>query len=234
MGMSGRPLTEAGDGGARSVAANERLTALAGALLLVLIGVELVSAASLRTFLSAYVFVGVLLAGPLAVKLASTGYRFVRYYARAPAFVRKGPPRPALRALGPFLVATAVVVVGSGIGLLATGPDRPGALLPLHNVGVLFFLPMFAIHVFAHIRPLPRLVADDWAEISAARAPGRGRRLGLNLVALSAGAVAAVLLLPAAAPWAPWIASEKLPAPLIVGTVLAALALLATRPLRWQ
>jgi hypothetical protein len=64
-----------------SVIGNERLTALAGAVLLVLIVVELVTVPTLHALLSAHVFVGVLLVGPLAVKTASTGYRFVRYYA---------------------------------------------------------------------------------------------------------------------------------------------------------
>ena len=78
-----------------AVVGNERMTALAGAVLLVLILVEIVTSARLRTLLSAHVFVGVLLAGPLAVKIGSTGYRFLRYYTRSPAFVRRGPPRAA-------------------------------------------------------------------------------------------------------------------------------------------
>ena len=55
------------------VAGNERLTALAGAVLLALIGAELVTISTIRALLSVHVFVGVLLAGPLAVKTASTG-----------------------------------------------------------------------------------------------------------------------------------------------------------------
>ena len=37
-------------------------------------------------------FLGVLLIGPVALKLASTGYRFVRYYTSEPRYRRKGPP----------------------------------------------------------------------------------------------------------------------------------------------
>src|SRR5947208_17098907 len=75
-----------------AVVGNERMTALAGAVLLVLILVEIVISARLRTLLSAHVFVGVLLAGPLAVKIGSTGYHFLRYYTRSPSFLRIGPP----------------------------------------------------------------------------------------------------------------------------------------------
>src|SRR5260221_11920987 len=78
---------------------NERLTALAGAVLLVLILVELVSAAYLRTLLSVTPFVGGLLAGPLVVTLVSTFSPFFRYYARSPPFVPRARPRPLLRAL---------------------------------------------------------------------------------------------------------------------------------------
>lgn len=218
-----------------AVIGNERLTTLAGAVLLVLIVVELVTAALLRALLSVHVFVGVLLAGPLVVKLGSTGYRFLRYYAGSPAFVRKGPPRLALRVLAPLLVAITLVVVVSGIGLVVTGPAQPGPLLALHNISALIWLPLIAIHTFAYIRRVPRSLADDWSNLPAEQAPGRGRRLGVNLGALIGGVVAALLVLPIAAPWNAWSeTSQMVPAPLIVGTVIAALALLAIRPLRWR
>jgi len=219
----------------RGVIGNELLTALAGAILLVLIVVELVTTASLRTLMSAHVFLGVLLAGPLAVKLASTGYRFVRYYTRSPAYVRRGPPLLALRLLAPLLIATTLVIIGSGIGLIVTGPAQAGPLLPLHGFSVLVWLPLFAIHTVAHILKVPRLVADDWSQPAAARASGRGRRIGMNLGVLLFGAFAAILLLPAAVPWIAWSQTNgKIPAPVIVGTIVAILALLATRPLRWR
>ncbi len=217
-----------------AVVGNERLTALAGAVLLVLLAVELVTAARLRTLLDAHIFVGVLLAGPLAVKLGSTFYRFLRYYTGSPAFVRRGPPRLALRVLAPLLIVTTLVVIGSGIGLLATGPAQAGPLLPLHGLSVLIWLPLVTTHVVAHIRRVPRLVADDWSNQRAERAPRRGWRLGTNLGVLLLGALAAILVLPAAAPWITWSQTNGLiPAPVIVGTILAILALLAARPLRW-
>ena len=228
--------TDGRNGDDRSaVVGNERMTALAGAVLLVLILVELVSAAYLRTLLSIHVFVGVLLAGPLVVKLGSTGSRFLHYYTKSPAFVRRGPPRLTLRVLAPLLIATTLVVIGSGVGLVVTGPTQAGLLLPLHGFSVLVWLPLIAIHVFAYIWRVPRLVADDWSKPSAEQAPGRGLRLGMNLGALLSGTIAAILLLPAAAPWIIWSQTNgTIPAPMIVGMIFAALALLATRPLRWR
>lgn len=218
-----------------AVVGNERMTALAGALLLLLLVVEFVTSVHLRTFMSAHVFVGVFLAGPLAVKFASTGYRFVRYYMHAPAFVRRGPPPLALRMLAPLLIITTLVVIGSGIGLVVTGPRDAGPLLPLHGFSVLVWVPLFAIHVVAHIRRVPRLVADDLSQPSTAQAPGHRRRLGINLSALLLGAVAAILYLPGTASWIAWSQTNgMIPAPLIVGSGIAILALLGTRPLRWR
>src|SRR5260221_6100567 len=64
--------------GRSGVIGNERLTALAGAGLLLLIVVELLTVAKLRAGLPVDVLIGVLLAGPLAVKLGSTGYPLLR------------------------------------------------------------------------------------------------------------------------------------------------------------
>ena len=217
------------------VVGNERLTALAGAVLLVLILIELISSASLHALLPIHIFAGVLLAGPLIVKLGSTGYRFLRYYTRSPAFVRRGPPRLPLRVLAPLLLVTTLVVIGSGIGLVVTGPAQAGLLLPLHNISALFWLSLIAIHVFTYIWRTPRLVADDWSKQPTEQAPGRGLRLGVNLGALLAGAVAAILLFPGAAPWVVWSQTNGLvSAALIVGLILAILVLLVTRPPRWR
>jgi hypothetical protein len=217
------------------VVGNERLTALAGAVLLVLILVEIVSSASLHALLPIHIFVGVGLSGPLVVKIGSTFYRFLRYYTRSPAFVRRGPPRLPLRVLAPLLLVTTLVVIGSGIGLVVIGPAQAGLLLPLHGLSVLVWLSMIAIHVCAYIWRTPRLVADDWGKPSTEQAPGRGLRLGVNLGALLAGTVAAILLFPGATPWVVWSQTNGLvSAPLIVGLIIATLVLLVTRPLRWR
>ena len=231
---SDRPDVRSAEG-LGGVLGNERLTALAGGILLALIVVELVTTARLRAFMAAHVVVGMLLAGPLVVKLGSTGYRFVRYYTRSSAYVRRGPPQLALRVLGPLLVATTLVVVGSGIGLMVTGPDHAGPLLPLHGFSVLVFIPLTALHLVAHILATPRLVADDWRTASTALAPGREIRMGVNLGALGLGVLGAIFLLPTTTPWIAWSQTNgRVPAPVIVGTLLAIVTLLATRPLRWR
>jgi hypothetical protein len=65
--------------------------------------------------------------------LASTGYRFARYYARSRPYRAKGPPLLPLRLLGPVLVVTTVLVFGSGVWLMVLG-HRSDTVLELHKV----------------------------------------------------------------------------------------------------
>ena len=235
----GEAQTSGPNGGHWSaVVGNERLTGLAGAVLLVLIVVELATVPTLGALLSTHVVVGVLLAGPLLVKLGSTGYRFVRYYTGSPAYVRKGPPHLPLRVLAPLLVATTLVVIGSGIGLVVTGPLYHGPLLLIHGLSTLTWLPLIAIHVFAYLWRTLRSLADDWSKHpDRSEHLARGLRLGMNLGTLLGGAIAALLVLPFAAPWSTWITTTgKGPGPLLIiaSLLITTLALGAARLLRWQ
>jgi hypothetical protein len=186
------------------VAGNERLTALASAVLLALIVTEVVTVPAVRTLMPLHIFVGITLAGPLAVKTASTGWRFVRYYTNNPAYRRKGPPHPLLRVLAPLLLVSTLVVIGSGIGLVATTPGNQGVLHRVHLVSFLVWVLVVGIHLLAYIRRVPRLIASDWRHDRVQQAPGRGHRLAVNLAALTAGAIAATLVLPAYTAWTHW------------------------------
>jgi len=202
--------------------ANERMTAVASAALLPLLVVVVAVTLRLDALLTVHVFVGVMLIGPLAVKLGSVGYRFVRYYAGSPAYVRKGPPRLGLRLLAIPLVLTTVVIMVSGMGLLVVGPSDPRPFLFLHNATFVLWLPIAAIHVLAYARRLPELVREEWS-----RRGVRSGNVDLSAGALLAGVVGAIATLPIATPWAtPGAFSEPLPAPVIAGAVLTAIALI--------
>lgn len=192
----------------RGVAGNERLTALAGALLLVLFAVEIVTVVLLRALMPEHFFVGILLVGPVAIKSASTGWRFLRYYTRHQAYRRKGPPRPAMRVLSPLLLAATLAVIGSGVALAITGP-APVVLLQLHAISFLVWLVLILVHVVAYLSRVPQLLREDWrprpAVARAAPVPGRWARLAINIAALLAAGTAAVVVLPAASPWAGWL-----------------------------
>ena len=65
---------------------NERLTAIVAVLLLVPIVVELATILlGVHTFMSLHVFLGLLLIPVVLLKLASTGWRFARYYTQSDA-----------------------------------------------------------------------------------------------------------------------------------------------------
>jgi hypothetical protein len=185
------------------VLGNERLTALAGAVVLVPSAIELITVPALHSLMAVHIFVGVLLAGPVAIKTASTGWRFVRYYTRSPAYRRKGPPRPLLRVLAPLLATSTLALLGSGIALAVAGP-APHFLIRLHVISFLIWVVTLAIHIAAYLPRLPKLIADDWRRRPTQPSPGRGARATANALALAAGTLAAVLLLPTISAWTAW------------------------------
>ena len=91
------------------VIANERLTALAGALLFALLAAVALTTLSMPGFLPEHYIVGLLLVPPVVLKLAAAGYRFARYYTRSVAYRLAGPP-PALMRL---VVAPVLVCIDS-------------------------------------------------------------------------------------------------------------------------
>jgi hypothetical protein len=235
---SGNAMTEQQPEQDTGVMGNERLTTVVSLVLLVLIIVELVTSAFLRLWLTAHTVVGVLLAGPLLLKMGATGWRFLRYYTRAPAYVHRGPPPLMLRVLGPVLLVTTLVMIGSGIGLVVTGPLQP--FLLTHVFSALLWLPLIAVHSLAHFQHVKRSIASDWSSRQGSRFPiGRVLRLGANLGALLLGVIGAWLLLPAATPLFVWGQTHVIGvgpfgvAPLLVGMGVALLAILFTRPWTW-
>jgi hypothetical protein len=89
---------------------NEQLTAITSVMLLVLLAVIGVTIPLIGQLMSVHLFVGLLLIGPVALKMASTGYRFMRYYTHHEAYRRKGPPELIMRLIAPVVVVSTVVV----------------------------------------------------------------------------------------------------------------------------
>jgi len=177
---------------------NERLTATTGAVLLVLLAVEGVTILFLRPLLSVHIFVGMLLVPPVALKLASTGYRFARYYTGSRAYRRKGAPPLLMRLLAPLVVASTAGLFASGVALLALGPGTR-FVLSLHKASFVVWFVTMAAHVLGHILELPRLVSAD--SQGGKREPGSLLRAGLVASALVAGTTLALVTLPLAGPW---------------------------------
>ncbi len=185
------------------VEGNSRLTAAAAAVLIVLLAIEGATIPFLRPLLSVHVFVGMLLLGPVALKLATTGYRFLRFYTHRREYVEKGPPPPIMRLLvAPVLVASTLTLFGTGVALVAFGPPG-GAMIGLHKASFFVWFGAMSIHVLAHARRAARDAIADWTR---PRLGGASLRAGLLVGALALGAVVAVLTLPLVGPWAHWAA----------------------------
>ena len=181
---------------------NERLTSITGTVLLALLAVIGVTILRIGQLLWVHLFVGLVLIGPLVLKLASTGYRFARYYSGSSAYRRKGPPALALRALAPALVTLTILVFVTGILLLIAGPRGRGQLLMLHKVGFIVWIAFFALHVLGHLPELGRLVRSVGAghEMPGSIAGSAGRWISLA-GALVAGVILAIVLIPDFAAW---------------------------------
>ena len=205
---------------------NEQLTAMTGAVLLILLAVECYTILRIGRLLTLHVFLGMLLLGPVTLKAGSVLYRFARYYTGSAPYRRKGPPALLLRVIGPIIMLLTACVFGSGIMLAVTGPSSdgsPSGWLVVHRISFLAWLFFIAIHVLAHVPRLPRLLAAEARGASfpqgetgghagagrhARRAmevlSGRGTRLALLIASLLAGLVIALLTVHLAGKWEPF------------------------------
>lgn len=184
------------------VEGNSRLTSLTGMVLLVLLAVEGFTVLSVRQMITLHVYLGVLLVGPVLLKCATTMYRFARYYTGAAPYVHKGPPHPILRLLGPIVIVSTLVLLGTGIGLIATGPDHREPLLTLHQASFFVWFAAMAVHVLGHTVAAG---ADVVREYRAAGPTSVARRRSVRIAAVGLSLIAGVglasALLPSAHAW---------------------------------
>lgn len=183
---------------------NERLTAATGFLLIGGLAVLGVTILRIRPLLSVHFFVGMLLIPPVLLKMATTGYRFFRYYTNNPPYRRKGAPPALLRMIAPMVLLSTLVVFGTGVALLFIGPSSRDTLLPIHKVSFFIWLAFTSVHVLGHLIELPELLRADYGRRSAewsSDVTGRSGRVLALAGALVAGAVLAILVIPDFAAW---------------------------------
>jgi hypothetical protein len=185
------------------VAGNERLTAMTGAVLLVLFAAEGVTILRVHQLLTVHFFVGMLLIGPVALKVAATGYRFMRYYTGAAPYRRKGPPAPFMRLLGPLVMCTSLAVLGTGVALAVVGPGDQRWMF-LHKASFVLWCGVMTIHVLVYAPRLPRLLLGGGRtafERTEAVLAGRTARLLLLAASLACGLLLAAATLHLTARW---------------------------------
>jgi hypothetical protein len=177
-----------------SVVANERLTALNGALLFILLAAIAITVLLIRPLLVVHYLVGILLIPPLALKLFSSGYRFFRYYSGDAAFRLAGAPTLMLRfVVAPVLVVSTIVVFGTGLEMWVFGLRFGGAWLSAHTLSAVVFMIAVTVHSWSHLRRSAAAVAE---EVSAPRP-----RQGLVAAGLVVGGVLAAASLLYATPF---------------------------------
>jgi hypothetical protein len=168
------------------VEGNARLTGTIAAVLLILLAAEGVTVLRL---LNLHVFIGMLLVPPIVLKIGSTGYRFVRYYAGSPAYRSKGPPPALLRVLGPLVVVLTIVLFASGIGVLFASESLRRELLFIHQASFFLWFAVMAVHVLGHIRDTARLAPGDFYWRTRKQVAGAGPRQWAVAASLVAGAL---------------------------------------------
>jgi len=182
---------------------NEQLTTVTGTILIVLLAAIGFTIPQLRQFIWMHLFVGLLLIGPVLLKMASTGYRFMRYYTRSAEYRRKGPPEIALRVMAPIVLLSTVGVFVTGIGLLIVGPTDRNPMLLLHKLTFIVWVVFMSLHVLGHLPAVGRVLGLGGREETRRLGPtpgSAGRWIALA-GAMVGGLVLAVVLIPDFAAW---------------------------------
>jgi hypothetical protein len=182
------------------VEGNEILTSATAVVLIGLLAVEGYTIVNMRGLVTLHMFIGMVLIPPVLLKLASTGYRFARYYTGARAYKEKGPPLLPLRVMAPVLVASTVAVLVTGVLLLAAGHNSR-AVLNLHQLSFVVFGVVFAVHFLTYLPRVLRSLRADWRAARRAAVPGAGVRAMLVAAAVGGGAALALALLPTISAW---------------------------------
>lgn len=184
------------------VAGNARLTGAVAAALLVLLAAEGATIPFIGSLIEPHILIGMLLIPPVLLKLGSTGYRFIRYYAGSSPYVRKGPPPLPLRVLAPGVVLTTAALFGTGVALLPAGPPS-NTLVFAHKLSFFAWVGLMSLHVLGHLLEVPRLASADWRRNGPveARLAGAGTRIAVLGLSLLAGTCLALLSISASESW---------------------------------
>ena len=181
---------------------NARLTAAVGVLLLVPIAVELLTVPlGVHTFMSLHVFVGFVLIPLVLLKLASTGWRFARYYTRSDPYRVLGPPQPAMRMLAPLFVVATVVLFASGVAMGVLHGHALVVARRLHGPSSAVWAVLLGLHVLVYLKRALLSGTEDVIASKRGFARGVGARAGLMAAALVCGLVFAAATVPAQHHW---------------------------------
>lgn len=187
-----------GAGTGAGVEGNHRLTSSTGLVLAMLLLAEGFTILDVRGYITLHTVLGLVLFGPLALKCATTMYRFARYYTGRSEYVRRGPPPMLLRLMGAPLILSSFAVLGTGVALLVTH-DRSDTWLTLHQASFIIWVVLAGVHFLWHLLEGMRGAARDLRRGPATR--GRGVRLVALVASLVVGGGLAATFTPAPSSW---------------------------------
>jgi len=181
---------------------NERLTAGVGIAVLLLTLVEVATILlGVHSFMSLHVFVGLVLIPAVLLKLASTGWRFARYYTGTRAYVVRGPPPLVMRLLAPLLVAVTVVLFASGVAMGILHGQALTVARRLHGPASAVWLVLVGLHVLVYLRRALTSGSEDVVPSTRASASGARARAYLLSIALVSGVAIGIATVPAQHHW---------------------------------
>ncbi|SHE60277.1 hypothetical protein SAMN02745225_01095 [Ferrithrix thermotolerans DSM 19514] len=190
-----KELTEELELQGRRVTNGARFSALFGMALLVVFVAEILTIPFIAGAVGIHIVIGLIAVPLVLAKIAVAAYRFTKFYAGDTEFVAAGPPWLPLRILAPLLVATTVLVIGSGIEMVVAGPTSfsDTFLAAAHTLLSLIWFFLLGLHALAYyLRSYHSARKDISSIIGRFRSRSKARRgaalrLSVLMVTVSLG-----------------------------------------------
>ncbi|MHB8191474.1 MAG: hypothetical protein ACYDHP_13880 [Ferrimicrobium sp.] len=190
-------------GSSRRVRAVARLMSLLGVVLFIGLAVEGITVVFIGQLIALHVLLAMILLPVMIYKIVIAFYRFSMYYLGARDFKNAGPPEMLLRVIGPLMILSTVVLMGSGIILIYQFPGTPIANFwrLVHQASFIVWFGVVTLHVLAYMRRAFGTAGDDIRHSRYHTLIGRRGRLISIAISLIVGGLLASLVMPAVGPW---------------------------------
>ena len=126
----------------------------------------------------------------MVLKLASTGYRAMRYYTSDPTYRAAGPPDLVPRLLAPLLAVSVLTALVTGAALFVE-QSRRGTLSSLHTDAAAATAVLVAVHLLTYLPDAVATVGRELRAIPLSRPASL--RLAAVAVVLAAGIIVAIV-----------------------------------------
>jgi hypothetical protein len=179
-------------------AVNAKLIAWTGVALLLLLAAQGITILRIGELVTWHILIGLLLIPPALLKIATTMWRMVGYYARRPGYRAQNPPILLMRLLGPLVVLSTLALLTTGVITAAEGaahsrePLIAGfSALKLHQTIFWVWLVVTGLHVLGRLIPAWQIISG--AASRHLKVPGASLRIGAfvatALVSITLGAL---------------------------------------------